>query len=53
MEKKSFVIGQIPTASTIMQFSQVYGKDSYYTTAINAITTVGCIITMPLLIMFF
>ena len=42
-----------PTASTVMQFSQIYGKDSYYATAINTITTVGCIITMPLLIMFF
>ena len=42
-----------PSASTIMQFSQIYGKDSYYATAINVVTTVGCIITMPLLIMFF
>lgn len=49
----SYLASITPTASTIMQFSQIYGKDSYYATAINAITTVGCIITMPLLIMFF
>ncbi len=42
-----------PTASTVMQFSQIYGKDAEYATAINAITTVGCVVTMPLLIMFF
>ena len=49
----SYLASITPTASTIMQFSQIYGKDSYYATAINAITTVGCIITMPLLIIFF
>ena len=42
-----------PAASTVMQFSQIFGKDSDYATAINAVTTVGCMITMPLLIMFF
>lgn len=49
----SYLATITPTASTVMQFSQIYGKDSYYATAINAVTTVGCIITMPLLIMFF
>lgn len=42
-----------PTAATIMQFSQLHGKDAEYATAINAITTVGCVITMPILIMLF
>ena len=49
----SYLASITPAASTVMQFSQIYGKDSYYATAINAITTVGCIITMPLLIIFF
>lgn len=49
----SYLASITPTASTIMQFSQIYGKDSYYATAINAVTTIGCIITMPLLTMFF
>ena len=49
----SYLASITPAASTVMQFSQIYGKDSYYATAINAITTIGCIITMPLLILFF
>lgn len=49
----SYLASITPAASTVMQFSQIYGKDSYYATAINAITTVGCVITMPLLILFF
>ncbi len=49
----SYLASITPTASTVMQFSQIYGKDSYYATAINTVTTIGCIITMPLLIMFF
>ena len=49
----SYLASITPTASTIVQFSQIYGKDSYYATAINVFTTVGCIVTMPLLIMFF
>lgn len=42
-----------PTAATIMQFSQLHGKDAEYATAINAVTTVGCVATMPALIMLF
>ncbi len=41
-----------PTASTVMQFAQIYGQDAEYATAINAITTICCVVTMPLLIMF-
>lgn len=42
-----------PTASTIMQLAQIYGKDDEYAITINVVTTVACVITMPLLIMFF
>ena len=49
----SYLASITPTASTVMQFAQLYGRDSYYATAINAVTTVMCVITMPLLIMFF
>ena len=49
----SYLASITPAASTVMQFSQIYGKDSYYATAINAITTVGCVISMPLLVLFF
>ena len=49
----SYLASITPTASTVMQFSQLYGKDSNYAAAINAVTTIGCIITMPLLVLFF
>lgn len=49
----SYLASITPTASTVMQFSQIHGKDSDYATVINVITTIGCIITMPLLIVFF
>ncbi len=49
----SYLASITPAASTVMQFSQIYGKDSYYATAINAITTIACVVTMPLLILFF
>ena len=49
----SYLAAITPTAATVMQFSQLYGKNSDYATAINVVTTIGCIITMPLLIMFF
>lgn len=42
-----------PTAATITQMSQVYGKDSRYASAIYAITTILCIITMPIMIQIF
>lgn len=42
-----------PTATTILQFSQIYGNDSDYSVVINALTTVGCIATMPLLVAVF
>ena len=49
----SYLASITPAASTVMHFSQIYGKDSCYATAIIAVTTIGCIITMPLLILFF
>ena len=49
----SYLASITPAASTVMQFSQIYGKDSYYATAINVFTTVGCVISMPLLVLFF
>jgi len=48
----TYFASMTPTASTVMQFAQIYGKDAEYATAINAITTIGCVVTMPLLIMF-
>ena len=42
-----------PSASTITQMCQVYGNDSQYASAINVVTTLLAIITMPLMVMLF
>jgi hypothetical protein len=39
-----------PAASSITQFAQVYGKDEAYAGAVNIVTTLLCIITMPLMV---
>lgn len=39
-----------PAASTITQFAQVYGKDAQYAGAINIVTTLACIVTMPVFV---
>lgn len=40
-----------PSASTVTQMCQVYGNDSRYASAINVVTTLASIVTMPLLVM--
>ena len=42
-----------PSASTVTQMCQVYGNDSQYASAINVITTIFAIITMPLMVLVF
>ena len=42
-----------PSASTITQMAQIYGKDADYASAINVVTTLLCIFTMPLMIGLF
>lgn len=39
-----------PSASTITQMAQIYGKDADYASAINVATTLLCILTMPLMV---
>lgn len=39
-----------PSASTITQMAQVYGKDARYAGAINVMTTLLCMISMPLMV---
>lgn len=39
-----------PSASTLTQMAQVYGKDADYASAINVTTTILCIVTMPLMV---
>lgn len=43
----------IPSASTITQMCQVYGNDSQYASAINVMTTLFSIVTMPLMVLLF
>ena len=40
-----------PFVSTVTQMCQVYGNDSRYASAINVVTTLASIVTMPLLVM--
>ena len=42
-----------PSASTVTQMCQVYGNDSKYDSAINVMTTLLSIITMPVMVMLF
>lgn len=39
-----------PSASSITQMAQVYGKDAGYASAINVVTTLLCVVTMPVMI---
>lgn len=49
----SFLAAAAPTASSVTQLSQVYGGDSEYAGLINMISTLLCIITMPIMILLF
>lgn len=42
-----------PSASSITQMAQVYGRDADYASAINVATTLFCIVTMPLLVLIY
>lgn len=42
-----------PSASTVTQMCQVYGNGSQYASAINVVTTLLAIVTMPLMVMLF
>lgn len=42
-----------PSASTTVQMTQIYEKDAPYASAINVITTIGCILTMPIWVALF
>lgn len=42
-----------PTASTVTQMAQLYGKDADYASAITVLTTLLCILTMPIMIFLY
>ena len=39
-----------PSASTVTQMAQIYGRDAEYAGAINIITTLLCMVTMPIMV---
>lgn len=49
----SFLAAITPTASTVTQFSQIYNDDVDFAVTINVVTTIICVVTMPVLAWFF
>lgn len=49
----TFLACTTPSASTITNMAVVYDRDADYASAINVATTLGCIVTMPLLVMLY
>lgn len=39
-----------PSASTVTQIAQIYEKNAEYASAINVVTTITCILTMPIIV---
>ncbi len=46
----SFFAAMAPCAATISQFAVLYDKDAKYASAINILSTLACIITMPIMV---
>lgn len=46
----TFLAAMTPSAAMMMQFAQVYDTEVEYSVAINIITTVVCIVTMPVFV---
>ena len=49
----AFLSSMTPSATTVVQFSQIYDQDPEYATAINIFTTAVCVVTMPLMVTAF
>ena len=48
-----FLAATSPAATTITQFAQLYDKDAQYAGAINIVSTLSCIVTMPLFVFIY
>lgn len=42
-----------PSASTVTQMAQIYDKNGEYASVINVVTTIVCIITMPIMVLLY
>ena len=49
----SFLATMTPAASTITQMSQIYERNAEYASVINVVTTLLCIITMPVMVFLY
>ena len=49
----TFMATITPAASTITQMAQIYGRDADYASAINVVTTLTCMVTMPIMVMLY
>lgn len=49
----TFLATAAPAASAVTQFAQIYKKDAEYAGAINIMTTVACIVTMPIFVFLY
>lgn len=49
----SFLSAIAPSSSTINQFAIIFDRDAEYSAAINVVTTLSCILTMPLMVMLY
>ena len=49
----SFFAASAPCAATVNQFAVLYNKDAKYASAINILSTLACIVTMPIMIGLF
>lgn len=49
----SLLAASAPAASNVTQIAQVYGREGDYAGAINVVTTLLCIVTMPLMVFLY
>ena len=42
-----------PSASTINQMAQIYNRNSAYASAVNVVTILCCIVTMPIMVFLY
>ena len=46
----SFLASITPSAATVMQFAQINNQDADFAVAINIVTTLTCIVSMPIFV---
>lgn len=46
----SFLATVTPSSATVTQMAQIYGEDAEYASVINVVTTIVCIVTMPIMV---